>query len=46
LKELALVGDKPYHQVAYYISSFLRSAVDFAHGIRGHWGIENSLPQR
>jgi predicted transposase YbfD/YdcC len=36
-------GGKPYHQVAYYISSFLRSAVDFARGIRGHWGIENRL---
>jgi predicted transposase YbfD/YdcC len=34
---------KPYHQVAYYISSLMCSAVDFAHGIRGHWGIENRL---
>jgi predicted transposase YbfD/YdcC len=34
---------KSYHQVAYYISSLLSSAVDFAHGIRGHWAIENRL---
>ena len=32
-----------YHQVAYYISSLVKSAVDFAKGIRGHWGIENRL---
>ena len=32
-----------YHQVAYYISSLVRSATDFAKGIRGHWGIENRL---
>ncbi len=36
-------GGKAYHQVAYYISSLVGSAVDFAHGIRGHWGIENRL---
>ena len=34
---------KAYHQVAYYISSLVRSAADFAKGIRGHWGIENRL---
>jgi predicted transposase YbfD/YdcC len=34
---------KAYHQVTYYISSLVRSAVDFAQGIRGHWGIENRL---
>jgi predicted transposase YbfD/YdcC len=34
---------QPYHQVAYYISSLIRSAVDFAQGIREHWGIENRL---
>ncbi|MHC5724128.1 MAG: ISAs1 family transposase [Nostoc sp.] len=34
---------KPYQQVAYYISSLVKSAVDFAKGIRGHWGIENRL---
>lgn len=37
---------KPYHQVAYYISSLECSAVDFAHGIRGHWAIENRLHAR
>ena len=36
-------ADKPYHQVAYYISSKVCSARDFAKGIRGHWGIENRL---
>jgi len=36
-------GGNPYHQVAYYISSLVRNAVDFADGIRGHWGIENRL---
>nr|WP_322681025.1 ISAs1 family transposase [Nostoc sp. DedQUE03]MDZ7976473.1 ISAs1 family transposase [Nostoc sp. DedQUE03] len=36
-------GGKPYHQVAYYISSKVCSASDFAKGIRGHWGIENRL---
>jgi predicted transposase YbfD/YdcC len=34
---------KAYHQVAYYISSLIRSAVDFACGIRQHWSIENRL---
>jgi predicted transposase YbfD/YdcC len=34
---------KPYCQVAYYISSLTGRAVDFARGIRGHWGIENRL---
>ncbi len=34
---------KAYHQIAYYISSLVSSANDFAQGIRGHWGIENCL---
>jgi len=34
---------KPYHQIAYYISSLCVSAAKFAQGIRGHWGIENRL---
>ena len=34
---------KPYHQIAYYISSLCLSAAKFAQGIRGHWGIENRL---
>ena len=34
---------KPYHQVAYYISSLSLSAAQFAQGIRGHWAIENRL---
>lgn len=36
-------AEKAYHQVAYYISSLVSSATDFAQGIRGHWKIENSL---
>lgn len=34
---------KSYQQVAYYISSLESCAIDFAYGIRGHWGIENRL---
>ena len=34
---------KPYHQLAYYISSLVYSATNFAKGIRRHWGIENRL---
>ena len=34
---------KPYHQIAYYISSLNLNATQFAQGIRGHWGIENRL---
>lgn len=34
---------KPYHQIAYYISSLVRLASDFARGIREHWAIENRL---
>jgi len=34
---------KPDHQIVYYISSLTCSAVEFADGIRGHWGIENRL---
>ena len=34
---------KPYHQIAYYISSLVSSAANLAQGIRGHWGIENHL---
>lgn len=34
---------KPYQQINYYISSLATSALKFAQGIRGHWGIENRL---
>ncbi|NEQ63674.1 MAG: ISAs1 family transposase, partial [Moorea sp. SIO4A1] len=34
---------KPYHDIAYYISSLITTAKEFAQGIRGHWGIENRL---
>jgi hypothetical protein len=44
LKELVLVvvslTIRLLTQVAYYISSLVRNAIDFAVGIRGHWGIE------
>ncbi|MDZ8066276.1 MAG: ISAs1 family transposase [Nostoc sp. DedQUE08] len=29
--------------VVCYISSIVSTAKEFAHGIRGHWGIENRL---
>jgi len=32
-----------YQQINYYISSLAASATQFAHIIRGHWGIENRL---
>ncbi|MEH2279994.1 MAG: ISAs1 family transposase [Nostoc sp.] len=34
---------KAYRQVVCYISSIVGTAKEFAHGIRGHWGIENRL---
>ncbi len=34
---------KAYRQVVCYISSIVATAKEFAHGIRGHWGIENRL---
>lgn len=34
---------RPYQQTNYYISSLSTSAIEFAQGIRGHWGIENRL---
>ncbi len=34
---------KPYHHLAFYISSLAASAYTFAEGIRGHWCIENGL---
>lgn len=36
-------GDKPYHEMVCYISSQIRTAREFAAGIREHWGIENRL---
>jgi predicted transposase YbfD/YdcC len=35
-------GNK-YHEIVCYISSLMRTAQEFAVGIRGHWGIENRL---
>jgi hypothetical protein len=43
IERIGTRAGKPYHQVAYYISSKVCSATDFAKGIRGHWGIENRL---
>ncbi len=34
---------KKYHEIVCYISSLIRTAKEFALGIRAHWGIENSL---
>lgn len=34
---------KKYHETVCYVSSVLRTAQEFANGIRGHWGIENRL---
>lgn len=36
-------GDKPYHEVLYYITSLDSQADDLAHKIRQHWQIENCL---
>ncbi len=36
-------GRKQYHEVVCYISSLIRTAQEFACGIRGHWSIENCL---
>lgn len=43
IERIGTRAGKAYHQVAYYISSKVCSATDFAKGIRGHWGIENRL---
>ncbi|WGV25275.1 ISAs1 family transposase [Halotia branconii CENA392] len=34
---------KKYHEIVCYISSLIRTAKEFAFGIRAHWGIENCL---
>ncbi len=34
---------KKYHEIICYISSLMRTAQEFALGIRGHWGLENRL---
>lgn len=43
VERLGTRAGKPYHQIAYYISSLSLQAAQFAQGIRGHWGIENRL---
>ncbi len=43
VERLGTRAGKPYHQIAYYISSLSLNAAQFAQGIRGHWGIENRL---
>ena len=43
VERLGTRASKPYHQIAYYISSLSLNAAQFAQGIRGHWGIENRL---
>lgn len=34
---------KKYHEIICYVSSLIRTAQEFALGIRGHWAIENRL---
>jgi predicted transposase YbfD/YdcC len=36
-------GDKIGQQTRYYLCSTKLDAENFAHGVRGHWGIENRL---
>jgi predicted transposase YbfD/YdcC len=36
-------GNKPYEEVAYYISSCQKDAQEFSEKIRGYWKIENQL---
>jgi predicted transposase YbfD/YdcC len=36
-------GDRVTREVRYFISSLRLSVKRFAHGVRGHWGIENTL---
>jgi len=43
VERIGIRGGKPYQQTSYYISSLVTSALEFAQGIRGHWGIENRL---
>ena len=35
-------GDKIGQQTRYYLCSTKLDAENFAHGVRGHWGIENN----
>lgn len=43
VERIGIRQGKPYQQTNYYISSLATSALKFAQGIRGHWGIENRL---
>lgn len=43
VERIGIRQGKPYHQTNYYISSLFTSALQFAQGIREHWGIENRL---
>ena len=43
VERVGLRAGKKYHETVCYISSLIRSAQEFAVGIRGHWGIENRL---
>ena len=43
VERVGLRAGKKYHEIVCYISSLIRSASEFAVGIRGHWGIENRL---
>lgn len=37
------IGEAITQETRYYLLSFARSAKTFAHAVRGHWGIENSV---
>ena len=43
VERIGIREGKPYQQTSYYISSLVTSALEFAQGIRAHWGIENRL---
>ena len=43
VERVGVRAGKKYHEIVCYISSLVRTAAEFAAGIRGHWGIENRL---
>ena len=43
VERIGIREGKRFQQTNYYISSLATSAVEFAQGIREHWGIENCL---
>lgn len=43
VERIGIRQGKRFQQTNYYISSLATSSVEFAQGIREHWGIENCL---